>query len=544
MRFIRQAKLKTQERFKKFQSEAEKLKERIEAKAEKKEKSHHTVLSLAEEHIRTGLKNPDGYVEVISDEKKYIDYVTSMGYEYYGSYSDLTKKYKDTSFFLDDEKIELCTKVYAITLEDIETKERAIGIRDILYFDFEILNQFYFNKVVILGEEVLSSIFGESRESSFIHHDKVQNDEELESYFQKIMEQAILLGASDVHIQKTSRSASLWYRIDGIKVDRGTMPISIARTLKRRLVTMADQEDSDFESINGVINYEYGKKSIKFRLGLINSKSNFTLTLRMIGGKGVVSHNLTGLNYPEETVGILDNLTKYANGMVLITGQVGSGKTHLMYALLKQLAKQQQFVITIEDPVEYSDDAFFQIDLSEYASASEEFKYGYPEAVVDILRQDSNIILIGETREPETAYQLINASNVGQLVFTTMHTNSAKATVSRMTSSLGIKEGDIIDNLRGIVSQRLVRKLCRFCKVEDGEGGYKKVGCSECNQSGFKDRVPIAEVVRFKIGYGGDFDNFAEYMTLEKACNAQYEAGFITREDADAIIRGEEVWYD
>ena len=125
-----------------------------------------------------------------------------------------------------------------------------------------------------------------------------------------------------------------------------------------------------------------------------------------------------------------------------------------------------------------------------------------------------------------------------------MHTNSAPATVSRMTSSLGINEGDIVDNLRGIVSQRLVRKLCKFCAVPDETGGHKKVGCDECGHTGFKGRVPIAEVVRFKLGYGGDFENPAEYMTVEKAAMAQYYAGFITHEDATAIIRGEEVWYD
>jgi type II secretory ATPase GspE/PulE/Tfp pilus assembly ATPase PilB-like protein len=113
-----------------------------------------------------------------------------------------------------------------------------------------------------------------------------------------------------------------------------------------------------------------------------------------------------------------------------------------------------------------------------------------------------------------------------------------------MTSSLGINEGDVVDNLRGIVSQRLVRKLCDFCKVEDGEGGYAKTGCEECNDSGFKDRVPIAEVIRFKLGFGGDFENPAEYMTVEKACMAQYHAGLITKDDATAIIKGEEVWYD
>jgi type II secretory ATPase GspE/PulE/Tfp pilus assembly ATPase PilB-like protein len=485
-----------------------------------------------------------GYGDLISNEEKYEEFVRTLGYEYYATYSELSKYYQDTSFQLDEKKLEFCTTMYIITLEDKKNKNKVLGIRDVVNLDFDILSKFYFTKIVILGEGVLSSVFGEDREIIFGANTDTDNDEEIDKYFDKMMGQAILLGASDLHIQKTSRYASLWFRIDGIKVDMGTMPITIAKTLKRRLVTMADQEDSDYESINGVINYEYGKKNIKFRLGLINSKLNFSLVMRMIGGRGVVAHNLRGLNYPQETVDILSNLTKYANGMILITGQVGSGKTHLMYALLQQLAKQQQYVITIEDPVEYVDESFFQIDLSEFASASDEFKYGYPEAVVDILRQDSNIILIGETREPQTASQLVNASNLGQLVFSTMHTNSAPATVSRMTSSLGINEGDIIDNLRGIVSQRLVRKLCKFCKVEDGEGGFKKVGCSECNETGFKDRVPIAEVVRFKIGHGGDFENPAEYMTVEKACNEQYREGLITKEDAMAISRGEELWYD
>ncbi|GGD30211.1 hypothetical protein GCM10012288_00300 [Malaciobacter pacificus] len=509
-----------------------------------KEDADTDLAILIEDMIKDKYKLSGGFGDLIANEEKYEEFVRSLGYEYYATYNELSQYYQDTSFQLDEKKLEFCTSMYIITLEDKKTKNKVLGIRDVVNLDFDVLSKFYFTKIVVLGEGVLSSVFGEDREIIFGSNADTDNDEEINKYFDKMMGQAILLGASDIHIQKTNRYASLWFRIDGIKVEMGTMPIAIAKTLKRRLVTMADQEDSDYESINGVINYEYGKKSIKFRLGLINSKLNFSLVMRMIGGKGVVSHKLEGLNYPKESVDILKNLTRYANGMILITGQVGSGKTHLMYALLKQLAQQQQYVVTIEDPVEYVDEAFFQIDLSEFASASEEFKYGYPEAVVDILRQDSNIILIGETREPQTASQLVNAANLGQLVFSTMHTNSAPATVSRMTSSLGINEGDIVDNLRGIVSQRLVRKLCGYCKTEDGEGGYKKVGCDECNNSGFKDRVPIAEVVRFKIGHDGDFENPAEYMTVEKACMAQYHAGLITKEDAMAIIRGEEVWYD
>ncbi|HJE02628.1 Type II secretion system protein E [Aliarcobacter thereius] len=519
-------------------------KEKVENILNNDENNQANLQSIIENMIKDKYNLKGGFSDLIVNEEKYANFVKNMGYEYFDSYKELQKHYIDTTGFLDDKKQELCSSMYMITLEDIKNKNKVIGIRDVVNLDFEVLSKFYFTKIIVLGEGVLSAIFGEDREIIFSQKADTESDEEIDKYFEKLMGQAILLGASDIHIQKTSRSAFLWFRIDGIKVDMGSMPIPIAKTLKRRLVTMADQEDSDFESINGVISYEYAKKPIKFRIGLINSKQNFSLVMRMIGGKGVVSHDLGGLNYPKETIDILNNLTKYANGMILITGQVGSGKTHLMYALLQKLAKQQQYVVTIEDPVEYVDESFFQIDLSEFSTASEEFKYGYPEAVVDILRQDSNIILIGETREPQTASQLVNASNLGQLVFSTMHTNSAPATVSRMTSSLGINEGDVVDNLRGIVSQRLVRKLCTSCCVPDGKGGNKKVGCEHCANSGFKGRVPIAEVVRFKIGSGGDFENPAEYMTVEKATMSQYYAGFITYEDAQAIVRGEEVWYD
>ena len=523
------------------------LKEHLYKKRETFNEDNNSSFSITEyidDRIKVKYLDNGEYADLISDEERYSKFVKNLGYEYYASYPELSKKYKDTSSSLTEDKIDLCANKYIITLEDKITKNKILGIRDIVNLDLDIIAKFYFSKIIVLGEGVLSSIFGEDREIIFSSSSDLDSDKEIDNYFEKMMGQAILLGASDIHIQKTSRNASLWFRIDGVKVSMGTLPVLLAKTLKRRLVTMAEQEDSDFESVNGIINYDYGKKKIKFRLGLINSKFNFSLVMRLIGGRGVISHNLQGLNYPSETVKILDNLTRYSNGMILITGQVGSGKTHLMYALLKKLSEKQQYVVTIEDPVEYVDESFFQIDLSEFSSASEEYKYEYKDAVVDILRQDSNIILIGETREKETASQLVNASNLGQLVFSTMHTNSAPATVSRMTSSLGINEGDIVDNLRGIVSQRLVRKLCSFCKVKDNEGGYSKAGCSECNDSGFKDRVPIAEVIRFKIGAGGDFNNPAEYMTVEKAAIAQYEAGFITKEDSVSIIKGEEVWYD
>ena len=416
-------------------------------------------------------------------------------------------------------------------------------MRDILSTEIKELNQFYFTKIIIISDELVESFFGETHNDLFETNFEL-SEKNIEHFYHQMMSQAIIKGASDIHIQKVNNKVNLWFRIDGVKVDFGTMPVSLAKTLKRKLVTMADQEDSDFDSINGIITYPHGHQEVKFRLGLINSKFNFSMVLRIIGGKISISSDLSRLNYQEESIKALESLIKNDNGMILVTGQVGSGKTQLMYALLKKLAFEQQYIVTIENPVEFVDESFFQIDLSEYESASQENRYTYAEAVVDILRQDSNIILIGETREPETAYQLVNASNLGQLVFSTMHTNSAHATVSRMTSSLGVSMGDIADELRGIVSQKLVRRLCNHCKISDKEGGFKKVGCSQCNNTGYKNRVPVAEIVRFKLGLGGDFNDVAQYISLADSCMSQYKAGNISKDDMAAIVSGREVWYD
>jgi len=503
----------------------------------------NSIENLINQTINEKYNLKNGYNDIYFNDTLYKQFILDLGFEYYESLDDLFEQYEDYFENISKEKQELCQEHHIISLEDKKTKEYVIALRDIVSTDIEELKQFYFSKIVVISDDVVEGYFGDTHNELFATNFEL-NEKNIEHFYHQMMSQAIIKGASDIHIQKVNNKVNIWYRIDGIKLDLGTMPVSLAKTLKRKLVTMADQEDSDFNSINGIITYPHGHQNVKFRLGLINSKFNFSIVLRIIGGKVSISEDLTRLNYQQKSIEALEKLIKNDNGMILVTGQVGSGKTQLMYALLKKLALGKQYIVTIENPVEFVDENLFQIDLSEYESANQENKYSYPEAVVDILRQDSNIILIGETREPETAYQLVNASNLGQLVFSTMHTNSAHATVSRMTSSLGIDKGDIVDELRGIVSQKLVRRLCKHCKVKDGNGGYKPQGCNECKGSGYKNRVPVAEIVRFKLGCGGDFDGPAEYISLKDACEMQYFAGNISKSDMDAIVEGREVWYD
>lgn len=139
---------------------------------------------------------------MIANEEAYASFVKSLGYEYYATYSELSKYYQDTSSSLDEKKLEICTSMYIITLEDRQTKNKVLGIRDVVNLDFDVLSKFYFTKIVVLGEGILSSVFGEDREIVFGSQSDLENDEAINKYFEKMMGQAILLGASDIHIQK------------------------------------------------------------------------------------------------------------------------------------------------------------------------------------------------------------------------------------------------------------------------------------------------------------------------------------------------------
>ena len=484
---------------------------------------------------RYSIKN--GYSNLISNEKLYERFVKTLGYSYYETYQELTNDYVDITDNLDAVRINICLLNNILLLESKKTKNNTLAIRDIANTNFNIFNNFYFSNIIVLSESVFRDEFRQKHKLHLVE----ESDQAVQIYLNKIFAQAFQMGASDIHIQKNNDSANIWFRVDGIKINIGVMKVSTAKILKRKLTTLANQEDSDFDSINGIIDYLDGHKKIKLRLGIINSRFNFSITLRIIGGKTIISSELDKLNYPPQVVKALENLTKYDNGMILITGQVGSGKTHLVYALLKKLSRKKKYIVTIENPVEYIDDSFFQIDLSEYESASKDNKYSYPQASVDILRQDTDVILIGETREPETAFQLVNVSNLGQLVFTTMHTNSARGAVARMTNSLGVQASDISDDLRGIVSQKLIRKLCENCKLSDGNIGFIPIGCDQCGGTGFNNRVPVVEIVLFKVGQGGDFEKPTEYISLEDGAMLQYRAGFISKEDVASIIKGQDL---
>ncbi len=478
--------------------------------------------------------------DYLADEEKYKEFAKKYGYTYIESIKELHNNYKNNSSSLPLNKKRLCNEHYMVPLTEIKTNTKVIAIRDIFNIDYGVINNFYFSKIIIFSPVVMEALFGELDEKLSFEEDYGENDEAIEEHINNILEQAVLVNASDIHIETNEKMGTVWFRVDGQKKDKGNMPIKIANVIKRKLAIMANKEDSETATINGIIQEEVAKRMCAFRLCIMNSQESFSAVLRVSTGK-VKTKALKELGYGERSQKALQDMTKFYNGLILITGQVGSGKTMLMYTLLDMLNKKGLNIITAEDPVEQQKEEYFQKDLSQFADATEDYKYSFADAIVDMLRQDPDVILIGETREPETARQSIIASNTGHLVFTTMHTNSVEASTPRL-KMLGINEGDITDNLRGVVSQRLVESLCADCKEKDEDdknGGYKKVGCVSCEGKGYKGRVPITEIAVFKIGFGGDMNNTIDYISLDDSANLQYEAGFITKEDCASIKAGE-----
>lgn len=169
----------------------DRYKKKIDKLFGKEQESSNELTNLIEEMIQIKYNLKGGFSDLIANEEKYESFVRSLGYDYFESYSELLKKYKDTSSFLDDKKQELCANMYIITLEDIRSKNKVLGIRDVVNVDFDVLSKFYFTKIVVLGEGVLSSVFGEDREIIFNSNADTENDEEINKYFDKMMGQAI-----------------------------------------------------------------------------------------------------------------------------------------------------------------------------------------------------------------------------------------------------------------------------------------------------------------------------------------------------------------
>ena len=324
----------------------------------------------------------------------------------------------------------------------------------------------------------------------------------------KILVEAHQSRSSDIHIEPMEKSLRIRYRIDGVMQEIDNHPKHLHGPVVARLKIMTGKMSIDERRIpqDGRIQARLGGKDLDLRVSTVPTSHGESIVMRILDKSGLTL-GLGDLGFLSDDQATFDELISLPDGIILVTGPTGSGKTTTLYACLNAINKPDRKIITVEDPVEYQLAGINQVNVKEDIGMT------FAAALRSMLRQAPNIIMIGEIRDLETATIAINASLTGHLVFSTLHTNDAPSAVARLTD-IGIKPFLTASAVRAIMAQRLVRKLCKECKkpgvldemeiralglthdqVRDATV-MTPVGCSNCRQNGFRGRLAIAEIFR------------------------------------------------
>ena len=304
-----------------------------------------------------------------------------------------------------------------------------------------------------------------------------------------LLTQAARDGASDIHIEPYERHSSVRFRVDGTLREVVQPNRALHAALISRLKIMAELDIAEKRMPqDGRISLRIGGRAVDVRVSTLPSSHGERAVLRLLD-KGESKFTLEGLGMSGDTLENFKHLVHQPHGIVLVTGPTGSGKTTTLYASLGQIDVSTTNVLTVEDPVEYELPGIGQTQVNP------KIELTFAKALRAILRQDPDVIMIGEIRDFETAQIAIQASLTGHLVLATLHTNDAPSAVTRLTD-MGVEPFLLSSSLLGVLAQRLVRKLCPHCKRQDAAAGrYQPVGCPECGNTGYKGRTGVYELM-------------------------------------------------
>ena len=314
------------------------------------------------------------------------------------------------------------------------------------------------------------------------------NDAPIIRMLNALLTQAAKDGASDIHIEPYERSSSVRFRVDGTLREVVQPNRALHAALISRLKIMAELDIAEKRlPQDGRISLRIGGRAIDVRVSTLPSAHGERAVLRLLD-KGEAKFSLEGLGMDGEVLNTFDRLVHQPHGIVLVTGPTGSGKTTTLYASLGRLETSTTNILTVEDPVEYELPGIGQTQVNARIELT------FAKALRAILRQDPDVIMIGEIRDYETAQIAIQASLTGHLVLATLHTNDAPSAVTRLTD-MGVEPFLLSSSLLGVLAQRLVRKLCPDCKRQDDLGRWHPVGCPACGHSGYRGRTGVYELM-------------------------------------------------
>jgi type IV pilus assembly protein PilB len=369
----------------------------------------------------------------------------------------------------------------------------------------------YKKKVIDGGPEEEASLV-QTVQVHDIEDNRSANDAPVIAVVNGLLSEGIRRGASDIHVEPYEKRFRVRMRIDGVLHEITQIPLELKRAVMARFKIMSRMDIAETRiPQDGRIKLRYGGKDIDFRVNSMPTLFGEKIVLRMLS-QGNLQLDLMKLGF--ET-GQLETFKKgiYApNGLVLVTGPTGSGKTTTLYSALSELNKIADNISTAEDPVEYNLEGVNQVQIQK------EIGLTFANVLRALLRQDPDIVLVGEIRDYETAEVAIQAALTGHLVLSTLHTNDAPSTITRLMN-MGIEPFLVVASLNTVVAQRLLRTICPKCKVEFPlprqkilelleAGGispeqagsvkfHKGSGCAACSNSGYKGRVAIYEVLDF-----------------------------------------------
>ncbi len=310
--------------------------------------------------------------------------------------------------------------------------------------------------------------------------------------------------ASDIHLEPQENNMLLRIRVDGIMRETMQMPKWVQGPVISRIKLMAKLDITERRvSQDGRIKVRFGPKKLDLRVSTLPTQYGETVVMRILDPHSTV-HDLKKMGLSKEDMEAVAGLIERPQGVTLVTGPTGSGKTSTLYAMVSHIKSSKINVVTIEDPIEFELKKVNQVAVNDKAGLS------FPYVLRSVLRQDPDVILVGEMRDAETAIIALQASLTGHLVFSTLHTNDAVATVTRL-KNMGVPPYMIASALNGIVAQRLVRTICTHCKepytpdkaeLEKAGGAwpgqnklYRGKGCANCKGTGYSGRIGIFEVL-------------------------------------------------
>jgi len=371
-----------------------------------------------------------------------------------------------------------------------------------------------------------------------------------------IFAKAVNMGVSDIHFESYKSGIKVRFRIDGALKVVDTIPNKLKQAVTARLKLISRMNISENRlPQDGRISMKISSQELDVRASSMPTAFGESFVLRLLGNESI-DLSLDSMGFHKDNLTLLKRMLKRPNGIILTTGPTGSGKTSTLYSALNYINEESIKIITVEDPVEYQLDGISQIQVKSSIG------FTFANALRSILRQDPDVIMIGEIRDKETAEIAIQSALTGHLVLSTLHTNSAIGAVTRLLD-MGIEYYLLKSSIIGLMAQRLARRLCEDCKepytpseeekklynldelsryIEAPYNPCKPKGCAKCNYTGYKGRMPIMEIVPFddelikRLDKNRDFKDIRElgYRTLQDDGVIRFLEGKIS---LDEVIR-------